>query len=198
MPVRFIRRAGNPPENTVVLRQFGWMYRILGSWTKRREHTRIGLVPWNILPSFMFTSAIWIMRYMSLAYRRRWLRQPKGRRKRKIGYVGFIGFFVSVFDSVFFLFETASPQMRVHFITEVIWIVINIQQKVIVAVSNLAPSTLPTILHQNRVGRVLGMRFGRYLAITSFIYNAVTTKDPNYRVIARLHCTSMRFLTGIQ
>ena len=102
MPVRFIRRAGNPPENTVVLRQFGWMYRILGSWTKRREHTRIGLVPWNILPSFMFTSAIWIMRYMSLAYRRRWLRQPKGRRKRKIGYVGFIGFFVSVFDSVFF------------------------------------------------------------------------------------------------
>ena len=71
MPVRFIRRAGNPPENTVVLRQFGWMYRILGSWIKRRECARVGLVPWNILPSFMFTSAIWIMRYMSLAYRRR-------------------------------------------------------------------------------------------------------------------------------
>ena len=61
--------------------------------------------------------------------------------KRKIGYVGFIGFFVSVFGYVFF-FETASPQMRVDFITEVIWIVIRIQQKVLVA----------TILHQNRVG----------------------------------------------
>ena len=89
------------------------------------------------------------MQYMSLAYIQALITTPKGRPKRKIGYVGFIGFFVSVFDSVFFLFETASPQMRVHFITEVIWIVINIQQKVIVAVSNLAPSTLPTILHQN-------------------------------------------------
>ena len=87
-----------------------------------------------------------------------------------------------------FFFETASPQMRVDYITEVIWIVIRIQQKVLVAVPNLAPSTLPTILHQNRVGRVLGTRFDRYLAITRFIYNAVTTKDPNYRVIARLHC----------
>ena len=88
---------------------------------------------------------------------------------RKISYVGFIGFFVLVFDSVFFS-ETVSPQMRVDYITEVIWIVIRIQQKVLVAVPNLAPSTLPTILHQNRVGRVLGMRFGRYLAITRFIY----------------------------
>ena len=120
---------------------------------------------------------------MSLAYIQALITTPKGRPKRKIGYVGFIGFFVSVFDS-----ETASPQMHVDFITEVIWIVIRIQQKVLVAVPNLAPSTLPTILHQNRVGRVLGMRFGRYLAITRFIYNAVTTKDPNYRVIARLHC----------
>ena len=90
------------------------------------------------------------------------------RLKQKIGYVGFIVFFVLIFDSVFF-FETASPQMRVDFITEVIWIVIRIQQKVLVAVPNLAPSTLPTILHQNRVGRVLGTRFGRYLAITCFI-----------------------------
>ena len=77
--------------------------------------------------------------------------------------------------------------MRVDFITEVIWIVIRIQQKVIVAVPNLAPSTLPTILHQNRVGRVLGTRFGRYLAITHFIYNAVT----NYHVIAWLHCNKL-------
>ena len=90
------------------------------------------------------------------------------RLKQKIGYVGFIVFFVLIFDSVFF-FETASPQMRVDFITEVIWIVIRIQQKVLVAVPNLAPSTLPTILHQNRVGRVLGTRFGCYLAITCFI-----------------------------
>ena len=136
---------------------------------------------------YVYECHLWIMRYMSLAYRRHWLRRPEGHLKRKIGYVGFIVFFVSVFDSVFF-FKTASPQMHVDFITEVIWIVIRIQQKVLVAVPNLAPSTLPTILHQNRVGRVLGTRFGRYLAITRFIYNAVTTKDPNYHVIARLHC----------
>ena len=98
---------------------------------------------------------------MSLAYIQALITTPKGRPKRKIGYVGFIGFFVSVFDS-----ETASPQMHVDFITEVIWIVIRIQQKVLVAVPNLVPSTLPTILHQNRVGRVLGTRFGRYLAIS--------------------------------
>ena len=78
--------------------------------------------------------------------------------------------------------------MHVDFITEVIWIVIRIQQKVLVAIPNLAPSTVPTILHQNQVGRVLGTRSGRYLAITHFIYNTVTTKDPNYRIIARLHC----------
>ena len=48
---------------------------------------------------------LWIMRFMSLAYRRRCLRRPDGRPKRKIGYVVF---FVAVFGSVFF-FETASP-----------------------------------------------------------------------------------------
>ena len=42
---------------------------------------------------------LWITRYMSLAYRRRWLRWPEGRPKRKIGYVGF---FVSVSGFVFF------------------------------------------------------------------------------------------------
>ena len=33
------------------------MYRILGSWIKPKEHARVGLVSWNILPSFVFTSA---------------------------------------------------------------------------------------------------------------------------------------------
>ena len=33
-------------------------YTVLGSWIKPREHAIIGLVPWNILLSFTFTSAI--------------------------------------------------------------------------------------------------------------------------------------------
>ena len=46
----------------------------LGSQIKRRSTPEFG--PWNILPSFMFTSAhLWIMRYMLLAYRRCWLRR---------------------------------------------------------------------------------------------------------------------------
>ena len=31
---------------------------MLRSWIKPREHAIVGLVPWNILPSFTFTSAI--------------------------------------------------------------------------------------------------------------------------------------------
>ena len=146
--------------------------------TRKLDQTKGARQSWSCsmeYSSFVYVNErhLWIMLYtcISLVYRRLWLRRPEGRPKRKIGYVGFIVFFVLIFDSVFF-FETASPQMRVDFITEVIWIVIMIQQKVldVVTVPNLAPSTLPTILHQNRVGRVLGMRFGRYLAITRFIY----------------------------
>ena len=144
------------------------MYRILGSWIKRREQARVGLVPWNFflrlcLRAPSLNNAVYVISVSQALI-------TTARLKQKIGYVGFIVFFVLIFDSVFF-FETASPQMRVDFITEVIWIVIMIQQKVldVVTVPNLAPSTLPTILHQNRVGRVLGTRFGRYLAITCFI-----------------------------
>ena len=39
---------------------------------------------------YVYKRHLWIMRYMSIAYRRRWLRWPEGRPKRKIGFVGFL------------------------------------------------------------------------------------------------------------
>ena len=36
---------------------------------------------------YVYECHLWIMRYMSLAYHRHWLRRPKGRLKQKIGYV---------------------------------------------------------------------------------------------------------------
>ena len=39
---------------------------------------------------YVYERHLWIMRYMSIAYRRRWLRWPEGRPKRKIGFVGFL------------------------------------------------------------------------------------------------------------
>ena len=39
---------------------------------------------------YVYECHLWIMRYMSIAYRRRWLRRPEGRPKRKIGFVGFL------------------------------------------------------------------------------------------------------------
>ena len=51
---------------------------------------------------YVYERHLRIMRYLTLAYRRRWLRRLEGRPKRKIGYVAFLGYFVSVFGSVFF------------------------------------------------------------------------------------------------
>ena len=39
---------------------------------------------------YVYERHLWIMRYMSIAYRRRWLRWPEGRPKRNIGFVGFL------------------------------------------------------------------------------------------------------------
>ena len=38
----------------------------------------------------LFMRHLWIIWYMSIAYRRRWLRRPEDRPKRKIDFVGFL------------------------------------------------------------------------------------------------------------
>ena len=48
---------------------------------------------------FVYERHLWIMRYMSIAYRRRWLRRPERRRN---GRSVLSDFFVSVFSFVFF------------------------------------------------------------------------------------------------
>ena len=76
------------------------MYRILGSWIKPREHAKVGLVPWNILPSFVYKRYLWIMRSMSWAYHRRWLRWTEAKdRLCRCFRIGFwFRFFLSKFD----------------------------------------------------------------------------------------------------
>ena len=51
---------------------------------------------------YVYKCHLWIMWYMSIAYRKHWLRWPKGRPKLKISFGGFI---VSVF---FFFWEPPS------------------------------------------------------------------------------------------
>ena len=41
---------------------------------------------------YVYERHLWIMRYMSIAYRRHWLLRPEGCPKWKIGFVGFLHF----------------------------------------------------------------------------------------------------------
>ena len=60
---------------------------------------------------FFYERHLWIMRYMSIAYRRRWLRLPERRPKRKIG---FIWLFCVGFQFRFF-FRTAQAYTVYYF-----------------------------------------------------------------------------------
>ena len=88
-------------------------YQILGSQIEPREHTRVFFVPWNILPSFIFTELhLLIMLYISLAYCRCWFQRRKANQSRRL-IVLYLPYFLADYPLVICWFWHKMWEVRV-------------------------------------------------------------------------------------